>query len=786
MTDPEQNNPTASESSQDNACGSVLGNESAKIQQDRYRVLIEEVEDGFYEADLKGVFLFFNNALCRIFGYPRDEIQNRNYQEFMDGQNAKSAFDRFNHIYSTGKGFTDIIWEIVRKDGQRRFVEISAGLIVDENGNRCGFRGIVRDITDKYKIQKALKASEKKALEQYRASRRAEIRYRAFLDFLPDPVFVFNLDGTVYYLNPAFEKVFGWTLAELQGKRIPFVPDSLKEETRLGTQRLMEEKTAHGVETKRLTKDGRLLDILLEGAIIYEAEDEPAGHVLILRNITQEKLAERTNNAFFRIAKALPRYRGLDALLEFIIREVKGLLGVEGAMVILLDEEKKEFFFRVAAFDDSETGNRFKEVRFPIDKGVAGHVYRTGKPFIVPDTAESPYFFKQVDERAEYETKNMLDVPLRIKERFVGVLCAVNKMETPFDPSDVFVLNTIASMVALPIENARVNDALNRSYEEVQSLSRAKENVIHHLSHELKTPLSVLSASMGLLRKKYATNPDDGHERILNRAERNLKRILDMQYEIEDILREKKYQSYHLLNNLLDACTDELEALASDAPKDADIVDAIRSRVDAEFGPKASPSRKIRLDRFVKDHIGHIESQFSHRRCTLKKKIDETRPVFIPSDVLEKILGGLIRNAVENTPEKGEIEITVSDDPDGPKLQIRDFGVGITLENQKHLFVNYFTTHDTMQYGSKNRYDFNAGGRGFDLLRIKIFSERYQFKIRMTSNRCRYIPGDSDLCPGSIETCSHCTAEKDCHTSGGTTVVVRFLPANGSRFTERI
>ena len=635
------------------------------------------------------------------------------------------------------------------------------------------------------KIQEALKASEKQALEQSEASRRAELMYRAFLDFLPDPVYVFNLDGTVYYVNPAFEKVFGWTLTELKGKRIPFVPESLKEETRLGTQRLMKEKTVHGVETKRLTKDGSLLDILLNGAIIYEAEDEPAGHVLILRNITQEKLVERTNNAFFRIAKALPRYRGLDELLEFIIREVKDLLEVKGAMVILLDEEKKEFFFRVTAFDDSETGKRFKEVRFPIDKGVAGHVYRTGKPFIVQDTTKSPYFFKQVDERAEYETKNMLDVPLRIKDRFIGVLCAVNKTERGFDQADVFVLSTVASMVALPIENARINDELNHSYKEVQSLNRAKENVIHHLSHELKTPVSVLSASMGLLRKKYSAYPDEDLERILNRAERNLKRILDMQYEIEDILREKKYRSYHLLNNLLDACTDELEALASDAAGDVDIIDAIRSRVDALFGPKASPARQIRLDLFVKDNIEHLKSQFSHRRCTLRIKIDETRPIFIPSDILSKIVEGLIRNAVENTPERGKIEVSVSDDQDGPKLQVRDFGVGITAENQRLLFENYFTTHDTMQYGSKNRYDFNAGGKGFDLLRMKIFSERYQFKIRMTSNRCRYIPSDSDLCPGNIETCNHCTTNEDCYTSGGTTMVIRFVPANESQLTER-
>ncbi len=63
------------------------------------------------------------------------------------------------------------------------------------------------------------------------------------------------------------------------------------------------------------------------------------------------------------------------------------------------------------------------------------------------------------------------------------------------------LLSAIANIVALPVENAGINEELKRSYEEVQILNRAKDRVIHHLSHELKTPVSVLSASLTLLAK---------------------------------------------------------------------------------------------------------------------------------------------------------------------------------------------------------------------------------------------------------------------------------------------
>jgi hypothetical protein len=99
------------------------------------------------------------------------------------------------------------------------------------------------------------------------------------------------------------------------------------------------------------------------------------------------------------------------------------------------------------------------------------------------------------------------------------------------------------------------------------------------------------------------------------------------------------------------------------------------------------------------------------------------------------------------------------------------------------IFENYFTVYETMQYSSRNPYDFNAGGKGFDLLRMKIFSERYNFKIQLNSKRCRHIPHDKDMCLGDVDECHYGQKTGQCPDNCGTSVTVQFFPAN--RFTKR-
>jgi len=616
----------------------------------------------------------------------------------------------------------------------------------------------------------ALKIAEQK-------QRRSESRYRTLLDFVPYPIMVLTKDGFVSYLNTGFTRVFGWTLEELEGKIIPFIPKGLKREITEKIHELFKAKFLPRHETKRLTKDGRVLDVSIRASFYSLSEGDDYGVISIIRDITEEKRIARINDAMHRISLALPQYPDLEDILYYIDTEIKSLLNTEGSLVVMLDEEKNELFVLGAAYDNRATQKRVREVRFSLDQLVAGNVIKTGEPMIVNDTSVNVELHRERDRKLGYTTRNLLLVPLKSRNRTIGVLGAINKKEGEFDDKDVDLLSMIAGTVALSIENARVSHELKKAYNEVTSMNRAKDRAINHLSHELKTPIAVISGSFNILKRKLDDIPRETWESTMEMAQRNLERIKDIQYEVEDIMRRRRYRSYKLINLILDQCSDELETLVAEEGGGDNAVGHIRNRVRELFGKKDMISDDIQLDTFVTKRLKDVSALFSHRDIKIMTKLDTTPALYLPVEVLEKIFDGLLKNAIENTPDEGKIEIEVKKKGKGTELLIRDYGVGIVEEAQSSVFEGFFSTQDAMNYSSKRPFDFNAGGKGIELLRMKIFSERYDFKIDMTSTRCRFIPKSSDICPGKISKCKFCKRVEDCFHSGGTSFFIYFPPA---------
>jgi PAS domain S-box-containing protein len=123
--------------------------ESLRKSEEKYRNILENIEEGYFEVDLKGTFMFLNESLARNTGYPQDELVGTNFRKFTPQPVADQMFQLFNQVYRTGRNVKNAEMTVVRKDGQLRVGEISIARIVDQNDQAIGFRGIVRDVTQR-------------------------------------------------------------------------------------------------------------------------------------------------------------------------------------------------------------------------------------------------------------------------------------------------------------------------------------------------------------------------------------------------------------------------------------------------------------------------------------------------------------------------------------------------------------------------------------------------------------------------------------------------------------
>ena len=180
----------------------------------------------------------------------------------------------------------------------------------------------------------------------------------------------------------------------------------------------------------------------------------------------------RELQALHEIGQALWSIHDLDDVLHLAIERVMTLLDVEGASVILLDEERRELYFKVS--DDTRIGHerRLREIRFPSDQGIAGWVIREGVPQVVPDFEQDPRSYHEVGAQTGVRTRSLAGVPLRTKARIIGVLEAINKRQGVFDEADIRLLEAYANQLAMAIENARLIQELQVARERLSAENR--------------------------------------------------------------------------------------------------------------------------------------------------------------------------------------------------------------------------------------------------------------------------------------------------------------------------
>jgi DNA-binding NtrC family response regulator len=306
-------------------------------------------------------------------------------------------------------------------------------------------------------------------------------------------------------------------------------------------------------------------------------------------------------------------------------------------------------------------------------------------------------------------------------------------------------------------------------------LRKVKGKALHLLSHELRTPLAIIQGQVRLLKRKFMPQLSsvDG-EQVFEIFEKNLDRLIEIQRETDKIIRSSQESEGSFFLQELDRFWSKLEDISEISPGMKTQWNTLKGWITKYLSGSPVSLEPISLFPFVGRILERIKERASHRDIHFQLEGATDLSVFMDLGILEEILEGLLKNAIENTPDEGMIRILIEENEKRPQLKVQDFGIGITEENLRYIFDGLFPTQETDLYMSKNPFDFNAGGKGLDLLRMKTYGQRFGFDLSAESRCCIYLTTDRDVCPGRISRCPHCKTREDCAASGGSTFSVAF------------
>jgi len=322
---------------------------------------------------------------------------------------------------------------------------------------------------------------------------------RLILEASPDPIVIYDMQGRVQYVNPAFVETFGWAEEELLGKPIDFVPENQKEATRQGIEQLFRTGKTTGAESQRLTKDGRVLDVQMSAAVYLDSEGKPAGTIVMTRDITERKRADAE----------LARSREL--------------------LQLVMDTIPQSIFWK-----DRQSVFLGYNRQLARDLNLPSREWLIGKTDYDLSSAEQAELYQSIDRRVMETDTPELDFE-EPQTRPDGSISWLRTSKLPLHDPDGSVVGVlvmyedITQRKLAEQERERMIKELQIANAKVLEASRLKSEFLATMSHELRTPLNAVIGFAGIMLEGMAGQIDDS-------ARHMIKNIYDSSHNLLNLI----------------------------------------------------------------------------------------------------------------------------------------------------------------------------------------------------------------------------------------------------------
>jgi signal transduction histidine kinase len=339
----------------------------------------------------------------------------------------------------------------------------------------------------------------------------------------------------------------------------------------------------------------------------------------------------------------------LKALLSSIMDTGVEIVESEAASVLLWDYKKQELVFAATTTAD-EHGQALIGKQVPLEGSIAGTVMRENRIVAVDNIRTTPDHYSKIDEQISFQTRSVLGVPMRSKNRIIGVLEAVNKRQGVWTEDDGYYLSVLAAQAAVAIEGAQLVTQLQLANEELNQLDKLKSDFIAIASHELRTPLGVILGYASFLQ-------DTDDPQVREHASKMVSSAMQLRRIIEDLtnLRYLEHSALELhredvaVADILNDLTQEIQSLA----------EARRHEMIT-----VPPPYDLRL------------------------YVDRIRMGMAISNVLN--------NAVRFTPDGGRITVYAEARGREIWIMVTDTGIGLAKDQLERIFERFYQIEDHM------------------------------------------------------------------------------------------
>lgn len=376
-----------------------------------------------------------------------------------------------------------------------------------------------------------------------------------------------------------------------------------------------------------------------------------------------------------------------EVVVRQALKHLCNEIQAEAGTVFLLDDGGKSLRFWALQGDEAS----LQDKRLPSDQGLVGWVIQNKQSLVSQDPKSDERFYRGFDEEGDFETKNLICVPLLVREReVIGAVQILNKKGGAiFSERDLLFCERFGSQLALAIDNAILFQRANQMHGQLTRLDKRKGEMITVLTHELRTPLNVIQGAADILAHLGAAD-DKTRDKMGQTLQRGVARLVKLSQQLQSLSR---IEGNHVsVQKTLFPIAQMLQTLEE----------------------RYKTPMQVRNLHFIVE-------------CTQRELV-----VQADEALLTLVLGNLLSNAIRFTEDDGTITLCIWVEHGLVHFEVRDTGIGIPESEQQLIFEKFYEVGDALVHSSGD-YGFRSGGLGLGLSTARAIVEAHGSTLAIQS-----------------------------------------------------